>query len=438
MGVVYLAHDEKLDRDVALKELAFPVGITPDTQVEMVARFQREARAAAKLQHPNIVGVFDTFSDADRHFIAMEYLDGAALSDLIDQGGLSTTAARSIALQTLDAVACAHRSGVVHRDIKPDNIFVLQDGRVKVADFGIAKVMSATGSGTVTQFGSIIGTPGYMSPEQVRGESVDGRSDIFSIGVVLYEMLTGCNPFLSDSPTTIMYRIVHEDPPALQVSRDPAASPLGAIVGKAIAKNPADRYQDADQMANDIRDGAAPAQLIAPTVPVSQRPPGIPRGPNRAVLVVGAVLVAATAAILFLALGGAGQPSQAGGATSPAPTAQTSEATEKPSPEATSPPAVPSPAPVSPSGVIGGTFTPGWTVVEASERDKGVALSKMRTLAGRGMAAAVIDTNYFKDEKGKSLTANYYAVVVGSYGLRTAANSAAKRYGGYPRYAVPK
>jgi predicted Ser/Thr protein kinase len=434
MGVVYLARDVTLERDVALKELSIPAGLTAGAQQEMVARFQREARAAARLQHPNIVSVFDTIAEGGRYFIAMEYLDGAPLSDLIDRGGLRPGAAREVALQTLDAVACAHRAGVVHRDIKPDNIFVLSDGRVKVADFGIAKLMDGAGSGTMTQVGAVIGTPGYMSPEQVRGEAVDGRSDIFSIGVVLYEMLGGRNPFLADSPTTIMYRIVHEDPPALQIAELPGGGALEAIARKAIAKNAADRYNSADEMATDIRGGVAPALTPPPPVTSSgaQRS-AARRGPDTRVLIGAGVAILVAAVILIFAFGGTG-PSP-GAVVVPSPD-RAPEATQT---VVTTVAVVPEAQPAGLPGLLGGTFTPGWTIVYASEKDQGAAMRRMRSLVASGLTAAVLDTNYFKDEQGKGLTPNYYAVVIGSYGSsRSAASSASKRYGGYPRYAVPK
>jgi serine/threonine protein kinase len=210
MGVVYRAWDLTLEREVALKELTFPAGMATSVRQEMVERFFREARSAARLTHPNVVQVFDVLSEGDRYFIAMELLSGAPLGALLERGPLPASAAVQIMVQILDGVQAAHSAGIVHRDLKPDNIHILDDGRVKVTDFGIAKIMSGLGTGTMTQMGTIIGTPGYMAPEQVRGEAVDHRTDVFALGVVFYEMLAGSNPFLADAPTTILYRIVHE------------------------------------------------------------------------------------------------------------------------------------------------------------------------------------------------------------------------------------
>lgn len=305
MGVVYQAWDLTLEREVALKELAFPVGLAAALVDEMVGRFLREARSAARLSHPNVIQVYDVFSDAGRYFIAMEMLSGVPLSSLMEHGGLPAETAAKVMLQVLDGVQAAHSAGVVHRDLKPDNIYVLDDGRVKVTDFGIAKAMGGVGS--MTQVGTVIGTPGYMAPEQVRGETVDGRADLFALGVVFYEMLTGTNPFLTNSPTTTLYRIVHEEPPQIRVTARFSGA-CEAIIRKALAKNPADRYQTAAAMAADIRSGTAPMMSsrvggVGPgAVPVGSAP----SHGNLTVVLAGVALAILAAAALFFALGGSG------------------------------------------------------------------------------------------------------------------------------------
>ncbi len=253
MGVVHLAYDCTLEREVALKELLFPSGLTPNIQGEMLERFQREARAAARLSHANVVQVFDVFSAGDRHFIAMELLDGESLGDFLAHSTLSRDAAVNVLIQVLDALQAAHSAGIVHRDIKPDNVFLLTDGRVKVADFGIARIVDAA-AGRSTQIGTVLGTPGYMSPEQVMGLTADGRSDIFSAGVLGYEMLSGDNPFMAPSSAAILYRIANERVASLEGSGVPPA--VAAIIDRALAKQPEQRYPEARLMAEDLRRGS--------------------------------------------------------------------------------------------------------------------------------------------------------------------------------------
>lgn len=255
MGVVYLAHDTELDREVALKELSVASAPTPERRAELVERFEREAKAAGALDSPSIVKVYDTFSDDDRHFIVMEYLDGRTLDEVLQGGPLPPDAALGVITQILGALKTAHDAGIVHRDLKPENVFVLDDGLVKVADFGIARVDDGGG---LTQAGQVLGTLGYMSPEQVRGQTVDGRSDLFAVGVMFYEMLVGTNPFAADQPTTIMYRIAYEEPPAIDLIVTGLPPHLGAVIRKATAKEPELRYQSAEEMLADVEGGVAP------------------------------------------------------------------------------------------------------------------------------------------------------------------------------------
>jgi tRNA A-37 threonylcarbamoyl transferase component Bud32 len=245
MGIVYLARDDTIGRSVAVKTLRVDPMLSAAEMREVTERFEREARAAGMLSHPNVVTVYDVGDEGGTPYMAMEFLEGAPLGDIMEEGPMTIERAADVAAQVLSALDYAHGHGVVHRDIKPDNIFLLRDGRVKVADFGIAHL---AGSGTMTQVGQVIGTPGYMSPEQVKGETVGPASDIFSTGVLLYEMVTGTTAFAGGSATTIMYKIVHEDiaPPRLA---NPGIPPyLEAVIGRATAKSPTSRFASAALM----------------------------------------------------------------------------------------------------------------------------------------------------------------------------------------------
>ena len=269
MAVVYLARDDSIGRDVAVKALNSQPGLSAEQRRERAGRFQREARAAGTLQHPNIVVVYDYGEESGRPFIAMEYLRGATLPALMSEGPCSVQQATSMIEQVLRGLDCAHGHEVVHRDIKPDNIFFFSDGRVKITDFGIARV---TASCDLTAAGQVLGTPRYMSPEQVKGETVGPPSDIFSTGVVLYELLTGKPAFDGESPTTVMYRVVHEEPRPLHLVNPAVPSALGAVIVKATAKLPAERYRTASEMLADLRAAAAgghPAQPPGATVMLS-------------------------------------------------------------------------------------------------------------------------------------------------------------------------
>ncbi len=245
MGEVYLADDTELNRKVALKFLPDELG----SNAEALARFKREAQTAAGLSHPNIVTVYEVGQHGTRPYIAMAYVDGEPLSELIERGGLSVERVVEIALQILDGLNNAHTAGIVHRDIKPGNIFIDREGRVKILDFGLAK---PGGAGKLTGELSTMGTVFYMSPEQTRGEEVDRRSDLFSLGAVLYEMLAGRPPFEGEHIAAVVYSITNEEPKPLSrmYQRIPRAMEL--VVAKALAKNPDDRYQSADEMAADL------------------------------------------------------------------------------------------------------------------------------------------------------------------------------------------
>ena len=218
---------------------------------ERIERFLREGRAAGKLAHPGIVTIYEVGKDGDRYFIAMEYLEGQTLRDRIIAGGpMSIRDAVDVTLQLCSALGYAHENGVIHRDIKPDNVQILPGGQVKLTDFGIARL---TGESSITQDGQVFGTPSYMSPEQEAGKKLDSRSDIFSLGVMLYEMIAGKKPFAGDSVVTITYNIVHMEAPP-----PPGAPPwLVGIIRKAMAKEPDARYSKVDDMAQDLKDERA-------------------------------------------------------------------------------------------------------------------------------------------------------------------------------------
>ena len=259
MGVVYEGFDPLIARVVALKTIRSEQ-LAGAAASDIVARFRQEAQAAGRLSHPNVVSIYDFGEDNGVWFIAMEFVKGRELKESFDAGErFSTADAVRIMTQILSALAYSHRQGVVHRDIKPANIILLADGTVKVADFGIAHVEASE----LTQLGTVLGTPSYMSPEQILGLPVDGRADLFSAGVILYQFLTGDRPFTGSATTTVQ-KVLKEDPlppSALNVQVLPA---FDAIVRRALAKRPEDRFADADQFAAALR-AAADAEATAGT-----------------------------------------------------------------------------------------------------------------------------------------------------------------------------
>ncbi|MEO5720498.1 MAG: protein kinase [Chthoniobacterales bacterium] len=245
MGVVYLARDEKLGRQVGLKLLP-PSLVADEAQLE---RLQREARTASALNHPNIVTIHEIGEVNGTHYIATEYIEGITLRERLAQGSIPPNESLEIARQFVSALSVAHEAGIVHRDIKPENIMLRRDGLVKVLDFGIAKLApsSAAESLLKTREGAVLGTVAYMSPEQARGLEVDARTDIWSAGVVLYEMLTGHQPFSGATPTDVIIALAERSPPTIRETQ------YGKMLGRALAKKREERYQSAKDLLADLR-----------------------------------------------------------------------------------------------------------------------------------------------------------------------------------------
>jgi serine/threonine-protein kinase len=286
MAAVHLAYDTVLEREVAVKSLHSELG----REQSFRERFRREATAVARLHHPNIVEVHDTGEDAKPDgapvpYIVMEYVEGSALRDVLNEeiaanGAMPAQRALTITAEVLAALDEAHEHGLVHRDIKPGNIMLNRRGQVKVMDFGIARALQS-GVTSMTQTGMVVGTPQYLSPEQALGRGVDARSDLYSVGIMLFELLTGRLPFDGDSPLSIAYAHVQEQPPAAS-SVNPALSPaVDALVATALRKDPANRYPSAAAMREEclrLAGGGEPS-TPPPALPQQTPPPGTPQTP---------------------------------------------------------------------------------------------------------------------------------------------------------------
>ncbi len=381
MGVVYLAHDPDIGRPVAIKTVR-PETLGGETAAELEARFLKEARLGGRLQHPNIVTVYDVGRAGEVCFIAMEYVEGRPLTRYLGAvDALPLSVRLAIVRQVAEALGHAHERGVLHRDVKPGNILVGADGRVKVTDFGIGKFTEATTS-ELTRAGHMVGSPAYMSPEQVKGEKLDGRSDLFSLGIVLYELLTGARPFPGESITTLVYQILHTEPrdPLEWKSDLPVAS--REVIARLLAKSPDKRPADAQEFVRElariekiqrqseltrkaIAGAAGPAARAAATTPLPPAPPTIPSSastppsptpspPRRSgmpvILGALAVLIAVSFYFLRQRREAAARPPEAALRVTAAPTAA-APAVSIPSPVEAPPTAAPAPAPTAPAEV---------------------------------------------------------------------------------------
>ena len=304
MGEVYRARDSRLRRDVAIKVLPAAFAADPDR----LARFEQEARAAAALNHPNILAVHDLGQHDGAPFIVTELLEGQSLRETLQGGPVAPRKAIAYGAAIAQGLAAAHDRGIVHRDLKPDNVFITADGRVKILDFGVAKLTqpdapiggltvaptgAAEGLAPATAAGMVIGTVGYMSPEQVRGGVADPRSDIFSLGIVLHEMLSGKRPFSGETPADVMSGILKDDPADLPVTERRIPPALARIVGRCLEKAPPARFQSARDLAFALDALTSPTDSGPSVVEVS---PGVPRG--RAVPLGGAVIAAVIVGLL--------------------------------------------------------------------------------------------------------------------------------------------
>jgi serine/threonine-protein kinase len=385
MGTVYRARDASLERDVALKVMALG-GADADAR----ARFLREARAAARLQHPNIVTIYELGEHEGSPYMALELLEGIDLQRAIEDGiRPDPKVTLPIVLQVLAGLGHAHENGIVHRDVKPSNIFLPRNRPAKIMDFGVARL-----AGGATTAGLVVGTPHYMSPEQVKAGAVDGRSDLFSVGLILYELVTGEKAYQGDTIVTLLYKIVHEQPNLDHIPKGPQWERLHRVLVRAAEKNPDERYPDAAAMASELTDALvdlggspdwttrsdqalmvrtragsrAPETAVespptAPTAAALAGPPGMAahvasRVPLRVAGALGVGAVGLLAVAVWLTMR-PGQPGQRGQRPSPSPQPAVSTAPESPSPSTASlvraPPSSNSPSPSSAPPTAGPT-----------------------------------------------------------------------------------
>lgn len=289
MGVVYKAHDPQIDRTIALKVLRQDRVISQ----EFVQRFLKEARAIGRLSHPSMVTVYDIDEDQGTIFIAMEFLTGKPLRAIMQANRMSHEEIVDIGAQIAEALDYAHKMGVIHRDIKPSNIILDSDACVKITDFGIAHIEDP-GAVHQTRAGEILGTPVYMSPEQVMGQPVDGRTDLYSLGVILYEMFTGNKPFRAQNITAIFNKIIQSDPEQPEKTDSATARAMSALIMKSLSKEPARRFQTGKEMAAHLR-ACLPERKSAP----QPRTPALKKGHPLKLLAPLAVILA-TLVVIYI------------------------------------------------------------------------------------------------------------------------------------------
>jgi serine/threonine-protein kinase len=250
MGDVYLVRDDKIGRDAAMKTIRPDVDLTPQQAIEMRQRFYREAQTAGKLTHANIVTIYDVGEEQGVSYIVMEFVEGDTLTNMRKKRALTVPQIKHVIVNAALGLDFAHQNGVFHRDVKPDNIMISKTGAVKVMDFGIARLVESD----MTRTGSVLGTPAYMSPEQFAGKKVDARSDIFSLAVVLYELVTRKRPFTGQTPTEVMFAIIQKEPLPPSQAREGVNPAWDPILAKAMAKDPDQRYPTAREFAAAVRD----------------------------------------------------------------------------------------------------------------------------------------------------------------------------------------
>jgi serine/threonine-protein kinase len=302
MGIVYEGFDPHINRKVAVKTIRFDAVSDPILQEDLHQRFLREAQSAGGLHHPNIVTIYEVGEEEGLLYIAMEFVEGRSLEKLLaSRTKLTTEETVTLISRIGDALDYAHRKGIVHRDVKPGNILLDSEGHPRLLDFGIAHLPSST----ITQTGVSMGTPSYMAPEQIVGQKVDGRADVFSLGVILYELLTLQKPFPGDNVTTIIYRIMNEDFRPLKELDHGVPDSLEPVVRKALAKNPAERYQTASELVADLKQQAKAAGVAPADATVIVPPTVVPRpasGSRKPLIIVGVMMgvVLIVAAILLV------------------------------------------------------------------------------------------------------------------------------------------